>query len=337
MLSVHINFKKIIENIHKIKKSLKPKTKFCAVVKANAYGLGDKIVANKIEKFIDCFAVSTVDEGIRLRDAGIKKDILILSVTQNIESALKHNLIITIGSLKEAKNLIESNLKPRIHIAVNTGMNRYGCNSILEFISVLNLLSNYKIEGLYTHLSHEEDNPKKVDSSINKFKKYVLIFKKHFPISTIHAACSGTINCPATHFDMVRIGKAIYGGSNGMDTVLNIESKVIAIKKINKGQSVGYNGEYTAIKKMTIGIVAGGYSNGIQTRFSGSDFVTIDKKECKIIGRICMDCFFIDVSEIHNPLNKIVSIISNSKGQTIMDIYRKTKVIACDILCGFNK
>lgn len=336
MLSVQVKLKAIIKNIATIKRKLKPGTKFCAVVKANAYGFGAEKISRLIEPYVDCFAVANTQEGAALRGYGIQKDILIFGVTQDITTAIQHDLIITIGSLEAATNLVKSNLQPRIHLAVNTDMNRFGISSIYELRSVLQLLAHAKVEGVYTHLAYEADHLSQVDAALHKFKKFVYLCKKYFPNAIVHAGCSGVINYPPAHFDMIRIGKALYGGTVGTETVFTVKSKIVAIKKIKTGETVGYNGEFTATKPTVIGVVQGGYATGMQMNFKGANFVTVGKQFCPIVGRVCMDCFFIDVSQIPNPLGKTVTIISTKPGQTIMDISQKTKVIACNILLGLG-
>jgi alanine racemase len=339
MLTVEINLKTIEKNLLRIKKKLPSKTKICAVVKADAYGLGCAKIAAAIERTADCFGVAAVSEGKQLRDLGIKKDILVFGVTGDIKTAAENNLIITIGSAAEAAAVTD---KPvRIHIAVNTGMNRWGCNSVLEFLSIMKLLPDKRVEGLYTHFAFEThlDNTDKLDRQLKKFQKYRTLFRKTHPNAIIHAAASGTIHYVSAlkQTNMVRIGKAIYGGIDGMLTAITVKSKIRAVKKIKTGDGIGYDAEWTATEPTIVGVVTGGYADGIQSRFTGASFVTVDNIVCKIIGRVCMDCFFIDVSEIKKPLWKTVTIISNKSGQTLMDVYKKTGVIACEILCGFSK
>lgn len=336
MLSVQVKLKTIAKNILTIKRKLKPGTKFCAVVKANAYGFGAEKISKFIEPLVDCFAVAHLNEALDLRHYGIQKDILIFGVTSDFATAMAHDLIVTLNSVEEAAFLVKNNLHPRIHIAVNSGMNRFGISSIHELRAIIQLLPNARIEGLYTHLAYEEAYPTKVNEALRKFKKFVYLFRKYYPQVLIHAGCSGVINYPAAHFDMMRIGKGMYGGVNGTETVLSLKSQIIAVKKIKPGETVGYNGEYTATTPTVVGVVQGGYANGIHMAFQNHHFVTVDKQVCPIIGRVCMDCFFIDASAIDKPLGKTVSIMSAAPGQTLMDISHKTGLIACNILEGLR-
>ena len=334
MLSVQVNSHTIIKNVATIKKHLRNGTKFCAVVKANAYGLGLIQIGRLLAPLVDCFAVATIDEGIALRQIGIRQDILLFGICEDIATAIKHNLIITIESVIQATALQKTQLHPRIHLAINTGMNRFGLSSVHELRTTLQLLAQKRIEGIYTHLAYESDHPDEINTALTRFQKFTQICQKYFPHAIVHAGCSGVITYPPAHFDMVRIGKALYGGTNETQTAITITSRIVAIKKIKPGATVGYNGTFTAPQATVIGIVRGGYANGIPTQFSGKVNVIVGKQSCPIIGRICMDYFFVDVSKVHNPLGQPVTIIGPQNGQTLLDVAKQSEMITCNLLCN---
>jgi alanine racemase len=211
-------------------------------------------------------------------------------------------------------------------------------------IKLLKAEKNISAEGLYTHFAFEENNLSQVDIQIKKFQKFIALFKKEFPLGLVHGASSGTIWQSRCHFDMVRVGKALYGGIDGTETALTVKSRIIAVKELKAGEKFGYNGEFTADKPTKIGIISGGYADGIDMRFTGHSFVTVNNAACKIVGRICMDCFAIILPDekemkskgIKYTVGKTVTIISDRKGQTLMDIYRETNIIVCNILCGIK-
>ncbi len=337
MLTVQVNLHTILKNVTTIKKQLKSGTKFCAVVKSNAYGLGIERVSKLLESVVDYFAVNTIEEGITLREIGIKQDILIFGICENVTDAIKHNLVITIESVEQARNLLKQKLHPRIHIAVNTGMNRFGITSVHELRETLHLLSHENVEGFYTHLAYESDHLKQVQQALQLFKKLTNICRQYFPRVLIHAGCSGVITYPPAHFNMIRIGKALYGGIEGTETALTVTSKIISVKKIKPGLTIGYNGTYTAKKATLIGVVSGGYANGIPTQFGNNAQVLIGKQECPIVGRVCMDYCFIDVSHINKPLGKQVMFLAPIKNQGLIDLTKQTRMITCEILLGLSK
>ncbi|MCQ2382157.1 MAG: alanine racemase, partial [Clostridia bacterium] len=275
-------------------------------------------------------------EGIKLRENGIQKDILILGICENIATAIEYNLIITVESTTQTNSIITKNLHPRIHLAVNTGMNRFGVNTIHELREILQKLSHERIEGIYTHLAYEEDNPKPIQLALDRFKKFTQLSQNYFPNITVHAGCSGVINFPIAHFDMIRIGKALYGGTNDTQTAITVTTQIVAIKKIRAGTTIGYNGTYTAKQNTIVGIVRGGYADGIPIQFSNTVSVYVGKQSCPIIGRICMDYFFVDVSKVVNPLTQKVTIIAPLKEQTLCEMAKKAKMVTCDLLLNLT-
>lgn len=334
MLSIQVNLRTIIKNVMTIKKQLKIGTKFCAVVKANAYGLGIERISKLLAPIVDCFAVATVEEGITLRKIGIQQDILIFGVCENIFAAIQHNLIITIESITQARALRKNNLHPRIHIAVNTDMNRFGLNSVHELRETLQLLCQERVEGIYTHLAYEKDHLENIKLALERFQKLTYVCQQYFPHVIVHAGCSGVISYPPAHLNMIRIGKALYGGVTETQTALKVTSRIIAVKKVKSGNTVGYNGTFTAPQAIIVGVVRGGYANGIPPQLSGKVKVLVGKQLCPIIGRVCMDCFFIDVSKVTNPLHKQVTIIAPQSGQTLLEIAQQAQMITCNLLQG---
>ncbi|MBO5229209.1 MAG: alanine racemase [Clostridia bacterium] len=337
MLSVQVNLRTIIKNVALIKKQLKAETKFCAVVKSNAYGLGLERISKILAPLVDCFAVAKIDEAITLRQLGIRQDILLLGVCTDIPTAVKHNIIITLENPQQAENMLKNNLHPRIHIAVNTGMNRFGISSVHKLRKTLQLLSQERIEGFYSHLAYESDQLSQVQTAIKHFKKLAHIGKQYFPHAILHTGCSGVLNYPPAHFDMIRIGKALYGGITGTQTALTVTSKIIALQKLKPGESVGYNGQFVAKQNTIIAVVRGGYADGIPPQFSNKVKVLVGKDLCPIIGRVCMDYFFIDVSKVRNPLTKAVTIISPHTGQTLLAVAQQANMITCNLLLGLSQ
>ncbi len=337
MLSVQVNLHTIFKNVSLIKKQLKAGTKLCAVVKDNAYGLGIKRISKLLAPVVDYFAVATTDEGIILREIGIKHDIIVFGVCENISDAIKHNLIITIETTEQVYNLLKKNLHPRIHIAVNTGMNRFGITSVHKLRETLHLLKHERVEGFYTHLAYESDNIKRVQQALQQFKKLTNICRKYFPRVLIHAGCSGVITYQPAHFDMMRIGKALYGGIAGTETALTVTSKIVSVKKVKPGGTVSYNGTYTTNKATLIGVIPGGYANGIPIDFSNRVSVLVEKQYCPIVGRVCMDYCFIDVTHINQPLGKQVTFLAPIENQRLIDLATQAKMITCDLLLRLSK
>jgi len=333
----------IRKNIAKLRTRLRQDVKICAVLKSNAYSFGDVKVAQTIYDIVDCFAVSHLVEATRLRRYGINKQILLLGVCQDFNTAIKLDLVITICSTQEMRALVKflkqnpsSDKNVSVHLEINTGMNRYGISSMGDMCEIIKLAKsteNITMDGIYTHFSHEESDLKKINEQLEFFAPFRRLFKQHFPDAVIHAACSGSAHYLPAQFDMVRIGKSLYGGYHGYETAITVTSPIIAIQDSPRLKKVGYAGEGIATK---VGIIPCGYADLAHFTFANKHSVLVKDNPHKIVGRVCMDCLMIDVSNIDEPLGSEVMIIGPYEGVRIMDICRKCGVIACDLLCSFN-
>jgi len=344
MIKAIIDFKTVHWNIRKLKKQLLPHVRFCAVVKANAYSFGDVVVARGIESEVDSFAVANIKEAVRLREGDIKKPILLFGPCPDFKSAVRHNITVSIHSTAEVKALCKAlqgmhPAKCKIHIKVNTGMNRYGLSSVWQLRSVLTAAekcTNIIVDGLYTHMAFETDKRGDIDTQLKKFTPFRTVMRTYYPKAIIHAACSGSAEYLPAQFDMVRIGKTMYGGFNGYRTAIKVTSKINAVQNLSAGAKIGYNGLAVATRPMVCGVVPCGYADLAHFNFCNAHHVLVDGVQCKILGRVCMDTFIIDVTGVKLPLGKTVTIIADQKGLGIMDISRTTNTIACDLLCGLN-
>jgi alanine racemase len=344
MIKAEINTKTIINNIKAQKRKLGKRTRFCAVLKANAYRFGDVEIARAIDPHVDWFAVATINEATRLRLlAKTAKPILLLGVCEDFKTAIANNITITITCVREMRELIKISSQENkifIHIAVNTGMNRYGITTLWQLKSILDMADknpNINVGGIYTHFSHEMDNITEIDAQLARFAPYRTMLKSKHPRAIVHAACAGSADHAPAQFDMVRIGKSLYGGYHGYQTALTITSKITAIQNLQRGSRVGYGGTFTTTQPTTIGIVPCGYADFANLGLSNKGTVIVDKTPCNIVGRITMDTIAIDITHIKNPINKIVTIISNDEGQTLMDLTRMAGLAsAAQLMLNFN-
>jgi len=339
MTKAVISFKTIHANIKKVRSKIGRRTKICAVVKANAYSLGMVAVSREIQERVDYLAVSNIDEAKRLRNAGISKPILMFGVCKDYKSAIDNNIIVTISSVKEMKKLAGLGRRCRIHIEVNTGMNRYGISNIWQLKKILCVVSGNSqivVDGLYTQMAYDINNVPEVNRALKRFAPFRSMVKSHFPRALIHAACTNNFEHVPAQFDMVRIGKAMYGGHPGFKTAIKVTSTVDAIQNLARGDKASYNGTEAVTRVTVAGIIPCGYADLIHYRFSNVQKVLIDGVYCKVLGRVCMDSIIVDVTDVPDPLGKVVTIIDNQKGLTLMDVAVNTKTIVCNILCSFN-
>lgn len=251
------------------------------VVKANAYGHGF-YAASKLECEVDYFGVAKACEGKILRELGVKCPILVMSYNRE-ERALMYEYSL-IGGVDSPENLVglES-----VHIAVDTGMNRFGVKSISELDKLLSMAKDTRILGVFSHIYHNAATL--INSQYERLTPFVERVRAYNPEAIVHIGSSGSYEYPYAYSDMVRIGRAAYEGA------CTVVTNILSVKDLDRGESVGYGGEFVADKRMRIAVVEGGYADGIDRRNSGG-YVVVSGKRCKIIGAVSMDSFMIDLN-----------------------------------------
>jgi len=317
---------KIKENTKKIREYASEKTKIIGVVKCNGYGLGAaEITKCLIENGIAILAVSTVEEALELRAAGIENDILMLSCTaikEDIEKLMENNIIVSIGSKEDIETIEkiaeEKNIQVRAHLKIDTGMGRYGFTVTQkeEMIESLKKIKNIKIEGTFSHFSSSYYDEKYTKMQFDKFLETIEILKNNnIETGMLHICNSAAfIKYPEMHLDAVRIGSAFLGRlSFPNDLKLNqigyLETKVTEIKEIEKGSYISYSNAYKTKKKTKVAIVPCGYTEGFNLTRDKDMFREIDKvrnisratkalfkkdkiiikiadKDCEVLGRV---------------------------------------------------
>ncbi|PKL72134.1 alanine racemase [Candidatus Kuenenbacteria bacterium HGW-Kuenenbacteria-1] len=335
---VEINQQALKNNYNTFRRLINSKCLLMAVVKSNAYGHDLIDFSRMVENFgVDWLGVDSIIEAKTLREAGLKKPILVLGYTlQNkIDMAIKNNISLTIAdfqSLKNLKSINKNDKKLKIHLKIDTGMHRQGF-FVSEIPAIIKILKskNFTItlEGIYTHFSSAKNPafPFTTLCQIKEFKKTIKLFESAgFNTLIKHAAAtSGTILFPQSHFDMVRIGIGFYGlwpsketkeafkRKNKLQPVLSWKTIISQIKKLPKGSSVGYDLTETLHRPSKIAILPIGYWHGFSRSFSSIGKVLINGNEAKIIGRVSMNMISIDVTNIKNvKIGDKVIIIGNS-------------------------
>ncbi len=319
-----INLDLLKNNIKEIIKKYNNYKYYFGIVKANAYNHGDTEISRElISNGINYLGVSSLEEALNIRKKIRKTSILILTPIDNkyIKIASKNNITITVNSLDYLNTIINTKYKIKIHIKIDTGMNRLGIKTNKELLETINLINKNKkiiVEGLYTHMANadSEDNSF-YDKQIENFNKItkdidLSIFK------IIHIGNSATLlNHKKLKFvNGIRIGLIMYGIKSveksdiNVKPILSLYSKIMQIKNIKKGESVGYNLNYKAKKNEKIAVVAIGYADGV-IRKNTNRYVAVNNNKYKIVGNICMDMLMISVDEKVKE-NDIVTIIGES-------------------------
>ncbi len=340
-LILKINIKNFVYNYFFFKK-IKNKIIVAPTIKANAYGLGAKKIYNILYKY-GCrnFFVATVEEGIALNHKNRKSNIYILNGIQNYNLKLftNNNLIPIINTIYEYKRIKNNKIKFGIHI--DTGLNRLG----LDYKNIPNAIYNDKrIKLVISHLaSADEKNNNFNNVQRKRFENIIKNFEIENLIYSI-ANSSGSVLSKSFLFNMVRPGIGLYGGNNKnknlfkqTKNVITLSSKIIQIKEIKKNQYIGYNQTYVTKKNIKIAIIGSGYADGIPRKLSNNGRVYYKKEKYKIIGRISMDSFTIDITNSkHNlKVGTYIDLINTNYG--IEDFARQVDTLSNEVITSIGQ
>lgn len=361
-------------NIVEIKKCLSPQTKLCIAVKADSYG-HNAILTSKLaeEAGVEFLAVATVDEGIELRNAGIKCNILLLSICipEEYESLFKYEITPLIFDLENIKKLSDAadkyftnNAKFKVQLAVDTGMGRIGCypDEAGEQAQVINNSNHLILSGMCTHFavsdSLDKENIEFTNKQYEDFEKAIENVKNK-GIDPGICSCSNSaaiMNNKNMHINMVRAGIITYGyypdditkeylksvnKDIELKPVLSLETKVVAIRHFKKGQSISYGRTYVCENDTDIAILPIGYADGLLRRFSPGLCVTINGKNYPVRGRICMDQCMVELGKNHNVKlwDKVLIFGPKESGalNTADDLAKIGNTISYEVLTSISK
>ncbi len=328
---VEVNREKAIHNLLEVRRAVGPDVKICAVVKADSYGMGALELSKMyLENGVDMFAVAVIGEAFELREEIKDKDILVLGFTSEefYDDAIENDITLTIYNYDHAVRLSEAakklNKDAKIHIKVETGMNRLGFIPTVENadkVADIAKLENIKIEGAYSHHAKADEKDKTTaHMQAGRFIKFMEMLKeRNVEIPTKHIANSATIiEMPEYYFDMVRPGIILSGfyPSDEVDTekykfkiCVTLKAKVANVKTIDAGEGVGYGHLYRADKPVVVGTIPLGYADGYSRLLSNKGYVVVKGVKCPILGKVCMDQFMVDLSNVENPQIGDVAIV----------------------------
>ena len=346
---LEVNLSAVVNNLNYFRTLIRPSTKLMVMVKAFSYGGGSYEIANILQYHkVDYLAVAYADEGKALRKAGIETPILVLNPEVSSYSTLiEYNLepeIYSLRVLNEFLKVVGGKVYP-IHLKIDTGMHRLGFQEreIDELISSINLHDNLKIMSIFSHLSsaddllEEEFTIKQADSLQRvsaKIIKNIRFNKNELPL--IHLLnTSGIINYPQYQFNMVRLGIGLHGitkeNNNKLSVVARLKTLISQIKKIKKGESVGYNRKFKADHNMKVATLPIGYADGIDRRWGNEiGSVVINGKRANIIGTIAMDMLMVDVTYVDCKEGDVVEVFGDEI--SIVEIADKIETIPYEIL-----
>lgn len=357
----------VISNMDNMKANIAPKTKMIAVIKTDGYGHGAIPIARELEglDYLFGFAVATAEEALILRHVGIKKPILILGYTfpYSYEKLIEEEVRMAVfreDTLKElseaAARLAERGIRKnaKVHIKVDTGMSRIGVRPDekgLEFVKRTFETEGIEVEGIFTHFARADESDKTAaKKQLTEFREFIgrIEEKTGRKIPVKHCSNSaGIVEIPDANMDVVRAGITLYGlwPSNQvrkdivkLSPALSLYSHIVYIKEIEAGTAVSYGGTYVADRVRRVATIPVGYGDGYPRGLSGKGHILIHGKKAPILGRVCMDQFMVDVTEIPEAaMGDRVTLIGREGQQEItMELLgelsgRFNYELACDI------
>jgi len=316
-----IDLDAIAFNLDSMKKNIKPDTKMICVVKTDGYGHGAYPIAAATESREDVwgFAVATVEEAEELAERGIRKPILILGYTfpEHYERIVAHNLRPTVFKYEMAAQISQEAVRQgktlNIHIAVDTGMSRIGyqvTEEAADEVKRIGELPGISIEGVFTHFSKADETDHTFTyGQIEKYDRFIQYLRdRGVQVPICHSANSaGIIEYPESNMDVVRAGISIYGlyPSEEVDKnkvelkpALELKTHIVYIKTLEADRYVSYGGTFKTTKECRVATIPVGYGDGYPRGLSGKGHVLIHGKKAPILGRVCMDQFMVDVTDI---------------------------------------
>lgn len=363
-----ISLDAITHNFNEIKRRVGGSAKICCVIKADGYGHGAAELANVYLKLgADMFAVSNIDEGIEIRNAGCNLPMVILGYTPATEAARlsKYNISQAVFCLDYAKALSQEcarqNCTCKIHIKTDTGMSRIGfmCqefprdNYSIEEIKAVADLKTLEIEGLFTHFCVSDEGKDGAEFTQKQYNNFMYVRNKleeaGLKINCVHCSNSGAIeDYPNTYCDIVRAGIILYGlapslklaGRLDLIPAMTLKTTVAYVKTLKAGSAVSYGRTFTADRDMKIATVPIGYADGYIRQNAENGYMLVNGKKAKIVGRICMDQTMLDVTDIDDVSigDEVIVFGSGKNGEPTADtIAQNTGTINYEVVCLVGK
>lgn len=356
-----INLDAIRENIKTMRRYIPEGKKLLAVIKANAYGHGAIEVAEALDDLAEYYGVACIDEAVELRKAGVMKPILILGATDEslFEEIVQYDITQTIFTMQQAKALSETAGKlgktGRLHIKIDTGMNRIGFACVEENVSeiaAIAKLPNLDVEGIFTHYFKADEadktTAKRQLAAYTQMVKWLEEVGVTFAIRHISNS-AGIMEMPNDIYDMVRSGISTYGlyPSEEMDKeacilhpAMELKSHVTYVKTVKAGETVGYGGTYTLPVDKQIATVGVGYADGYPRALSNQGRMLIHGQYAPIVGRVCMDQTMIDVSNIPDVKIGDEVVLVGKQGDNILSVEELAGMSASfnyEFVCDVNR
>jgi alanine racemase len=364
-----VSLQAIGRNLRRIRRHIGPKPQILAVVKSNAYGLGAVPVAKALEKAgAERFGVTCANEGVELRESGIRKPILVLTGFWPGEEKrfIANRLTPSVTRLEDVRALervaksarVKSRL--RFHLKINTGMNRLGLlpSEIDAFAGALADCRHIELEGTFTHFASAEDfSARQTDEQEETFRKCIDLMRAlGVSPGIVHMANSGAICArPSTWADMVRPGAILYGYYQSFDPPhkgqeirdrlpvepsLSLRARIITLRDLPAGQPVGYGARFVTERPSRIAVINAGYADGILRQRTNRGCALLRGRHVPLVGAISMDLTTLDVTGVPDAaLGDIVTLYGRDGHAEIKvsDVAAEIGTVTSDLLCALGR
>jgi alanine racemase len=352
-----VNLAAIERNIRRLRDSLAPGTRMCAVVKADAYGHGAVPVARAARAAgAGWLAVASAQEAAELRGAGLEGPLLVMGALSHEELPLAleagADVVAWTQDFMTELERADGGSSVGVHVKLDTGMGRFGTRELEEALQIAQRAGSsagaLRLRGAMTHLATADCDPDFMRAQLEAFQPFVERVREQRPDVLVHAANSAAVlNAPKSHFDLVRCGLAVYGcdpmgGSpeeRQLDPALELVSYVAAVKPAQPGESVGYGRTFTAERETNIATVPFGYADGYVRALSNNSDALIGGRRHPVVGTISMDNLTVDVGpqDAVRVGDRVVLLGGDgSERQTAEDLARRAGTISWEVLCGIS-
>lgn len=353
-----IDLGKLRRNLQIIRGDLPKRVRLMAVVKDEAYGHGALDVARvALEEDAWGFGLSTLEEAMNLRDAGIKAPLLLLGERQEaeLEWCVAHDLTVCVNEPHNIRALAKVAAKfgkqIPVHLKVHTGMSRYGVrwDEVLPLIELIVAEKSLSLEGVMTHFSQSDETEKTfANLQFARFNEVLHALEQRKISVKLRHTCNsgGFLDLPHAHLDMVRVGILLYGvfpsqvcrQISGIEPVMSVKARIAAIQKLKPGEVVGYGMRYTAASERRIAVLPIGYGDGFP-RVRNEGAALIHGKRAPLIGGIAMDALMVDITDIPEAQMWDEAVIMGRQGNeeiTVRDIAKLKNSVTYDVLTNWR-
>lgn len=357
---IEIDLGALAHNVRQVRQLLSPKTELMAVVKADGYGHGAvRIARAALQAGASWLAIATLGEGIELREAGIAAPILVLGAANTpaeiaalVHWQLQPTLCNSQQALVFAETLAQLGETLPVHLKLDTGMSRLGTrwDGALEFVQSVQRLPQLEVASLYSHLATADDpDPRGMELQQQRFEQAIAQLNQQGIVPPrLHLANSAaTLRDPSLHYDLVRVGLALYGlhpaphlrSNLALKPVLQVKARIAQVKAIPAGTGVSYGHQFVSDRPLQLAVVGIGYADGVPRNLSNRLQVLLRGQLVRQIGAITMDQLMLDVSPLPEVrVGETVTLIGREGGREISagDWAAQLGTISWEILCGFK-